>query len=146
MRMFRVSMYEMKRSENVCSSRSSWIIASFSMVNTLLGDDGRGRPDAKRLTGQRAFTEEVAWTQHRDDRLFADLGQYRELDRTLLDVFDVLARIALREDDISPLVLHHFSRGACRRKIFLHVERASRLRLDGSCLSLDEGHGSNYRT
>ena len=36
MRMFRVSMWEMKRSENVGSSWSSWTIAFFSMISTLL--------------------------------------------------------------------------------------------------------------
>ena len=65
------------------------------MISTLLAIDRRRGPDANRLTGQGALAEKVAGGQHRDDRLFADTGEHRELDRALLDVPDVVAGVAL---------------------------------------------------
>ena len=85
----------MKRSENAGSSWSSWTIASFSMISTLLATAAVAVPDANRLTGQGALAEKIAGRQHRDDRLFADAGEHRQLDRALLDVPDVVAGVAL---------------------------------------------------
>ena len=65
----------------------------------LLLDDQHGArrhrrrgPDANRLTGQRAFAEKVAGAQHRDDGLFADAGEHRELDGAFLNVEDGVGR------------------------------------------------------
>ena len=124
----------MKRSENAGSSWSSRTIVSFSMTSTLLATRGRRSPDANRLTGQRAFAEEVAGAEHRDDRLFADAGDHRELDRALLDVPDVVAGVALREDDRPPSIPDYLPCRACRFEIRLHIEPAAAFRFDGSCL------------
>ena len=97
------------------------------MISTLLGRHRRRRLDANRLTGQRALAEKVAGRQHRDDRLFADAGEHRELDRALLDVSDVVGRVALREDDLSPPILHDRSCRACRLEIRLRIERVRRV-------------------
>ena len=74
----------MKRSENAGSSCSSRTIASFSMISTVLARHRRRRPDAQRLSRQRALAEEIARAQHRDDGFLADAREHRELDRALL--------------------------------------------------------------
>ena len=52
------------------------------------------------MTGEGAFPEEIARTQHRHDRFFAGPRQHGDLDAALLDVHDGVARLTLREDDL----------------------------------------------
>ena len=128
MRMFRVSMWERKRSAN------SGSVVEQPDHRLFLDDQHaarrhRGRRlDANRLTGQRALAEEVAGPQHRDDRLFADPGEHRELDRALLEVPDVSGRIALCEHDLSRPILHNPSCRPCRLEIRLRIEGVRRFR------------------
>ena len=80
------------------------------------------------LTGQRAFTEEVAGPEHRHDRLLADTGEHRELDRAFLQIPDVVRGVALREYDPAGGVFQDSaSRGF---EVDLDVELANVLRCD----------------
>ena len=70
---------------------------------------GRGsHPDG--LTRQAPFAKELADPQHRHDGLSACLREHRELHATLLDVHDVIAPVALSEDDVGAPVLDDLSR------------------------------------
>ena len=95
--------------------------------------DRRRRPDADRLTRQGPLAEKVAGGQHRDDRFFADTREHRELDRALLDVPDVVAGLALREDDVAASILHNRSCRAGRFEIPLHIEPARLRTPDRAC-------------
>ena len=59
----------------------------------------RRRPHADGLPGQTAFTEELAGPQHRHYGFAARFRQHRQLDVALPDVEDVIAGVALLEDD-----------------------------------------------
>ena len=71
------------------------------------GAVGRRRraPHADGLTRQASLAEELARAQHRHDGFAARLREHRELHAALLDVQDVLARIALGEDDLASPIL-----------------------------------------
>jgi hypothetical protein len=62
---------------------------------------GRRRriPHADGLTGKAPLAEELPWAQHRHHRLPAGLREHREFHAALLDVQDMLTRVALGEDD-----------------------------------------------
>ena len=61
------------------------------------------------LTRQASFAKELAAAQHGHDGLPARLREHRELHAAFLDVQDVLARVALGEDDLGPPILHDLS-------------------------------------
>ena len=92
----------------------------------------RGRaPHADGLTRQASFAEELAGAQHRHDRLSARLREHRELHATLLDVQNVLTRVALGEDDVGSPILHDLSRDSRRVEEGLGIERPLLLRFHG---------------
>ena len=84
------------------------------------------------MTRQGALAEEVAGGQYRDHRFFSYAREHRELDRALLDVPDVVAPLALREDDFAPWVLNDLSGRTRRFEILRRIEPATGLRLDRS--------------
>jgi hypothetical protein len=63
-------------------------------------------------------------TEHRDDRFFAGLRKRGQLHRARLDVHDVRARVALREDRLAPRVLHDCLGSAGRFEKCVCVERS----------------------
>ena len=88
------------------------------------GSDGGGGSDADGLAGEAAFAEEIARPQDGDDGFFASFVDDGEPDSALLDVEDVSARVALREDCFFPLEFGDFSGDAGGIEKFLRVELA----------------------
>ena len=84
--------------------------------------DGRGAGDPHWLTGEASFTEEIGGPEHRHDGFPARLGAHRELDASFVNVHDMAAGVALREDRFSGPVLRNASRNACRVEERLSVE------------------------
>ena len=67
--MLRASMCEMNRSENADCSCRVRIIVAFWIRSTVVGTSAVAVPIRQRLSGQAAFTEEVARREHGDHRL-----------------------------------------------------------------------------
>ena len=61
---------------------------------------------SERLSGQTAFTEEVARREHGDDRLPARRDRTDSFTPPSLDVEHAVGRAALREDNGGPRVAH----------------------------------------
>ena len=91
----------------------------------------RRTPHADRLTGQASFAKELARTEHRHDGFTPRLREHRKLDVPLLDVEDVLTRVALREDDLGSPIVHDLSRDPRRVEEGLSIEGAVLLRFHG---------------
>jgi hypothetical protein len=62
----------------------------------------RGRPHAKRLSGQTTFSEELSLAQYAQGCFLANLRDNGESDLTFLDVEDGVSRVPLREDCMFP--------------------------------------------
>jgi hypothetical protein len=78
---------------------------------------------ANGMTRQRRFTEEVSRPYHRDDGFSAGMRQYRELDRTLLNVHDDVSGITLGEDDVHRLLGHGRLPRSQGTKKRIHIKR-----------------------
>ena len=91
------------------------------MTSTRRCDRG-SRPHANGLACQTAFTKEVAGSQNRDDRLFADVINDGELYTACLQVHYALSGITLRVDDLCFFKLYNFSRHPGRIEKSLGIE------------------------
>lgn len=86
------------------------------------GRDRHGRAHANRLGGETALAKKIAGPENRHDGLFAALIDYRKPHAAFLNVDDVVASLALREDGFLGLKLHNFSGYTGGIKKMLSVE------------------------
>ena len=64
--------------------------------------DRSRRGDAQRMAIQTPFAEKLAWSQDRNHRFLALLGDDSELDLALLDVEDRVRHLSLRKNNLIP--------------------------------------------